>query len=213
MTEVEPVARNSPFRRLFLTDSTNNTAPSNVTPDRLVGAATTPMSGASGGDGGTALADSGGAIVDVTRGGTECNGGTGTASLILSPYGTGANGNTFTVYVFGLARTRLVDNVTAAAGVDGWHRVLLLKFDATLNSSLPGVATGPVDNTRLYADVLSDPTASAGVLGTTCRKSSLAGFPGHYEVRVAGWEKVEIVTTKGTATAANMLVKPGTWAA
>lgn len=120
--------------------------------------------------------------------------------IVISPFGVGADNNTFDVYVYGW------DYIPIDSTTGQWHPVLLCLFTATLSASIPGVAGGAVAETNYYADTLGDPTV--GTLGVTCEKISPANNQaGIYSVNISGFKKIEIVTDVGTATSANALYR------
>lgn len=175
--------RSTPFRRLFATNTTNNTAPA------LVDTLTEPKTD-------SFLTPGSNGVLDFCSG---VNTNVVSNTLAIVPYGTDANNEAFDVWVFGWAALT-EDPVTQ------WHPTLLCKFTATLSSSAPGVASGIIDASNYFADTLSDPTGAT--LGIDClKKSPENDEPGMYIINTVGFSKIQIVLQLTTAASANALIK------
>ncbi len=175
------IDRSTPFRRLLTTNSTSATDPTKT--DTL----TAPAADYSLTAGTNGVLNVGESDFVPKR-------------LVLCPFGAGADGNTFTIYVFGWER------VISAGSTVQYHPVHLFQAAVTMSGTIKGVAGGVVVASDLYADTIADPTV--GTLGTTCYKISPANDNGAMiSVNIEGYRIVEIVTKIGTATSANTLYK------
>lgn len=117
-------------------------------------------------------------------------------SLVVIPFGAGADNATMTVRV---GAWRLMSTL--------WVYQILCEFACTL-SAYVGVAGQPLAATDRMADTIASPTALLGNLGTDCFKRSPANdSPGSMEIlgHGAGIFQVDI-NTGGSATNGNALV-------
>jgi len=168
MSTAVPVSLSLPYKVARATDSADTSFPSRVP---------------------TVTEPSGDGVVDIQ--------GSGVAStwLMLVPFGTDANNETFDVRVVGWRNVGTL-----------WIPTILLQFSATLGNVV-GVAGTDVLATHFLADTVSDPVAGMGSVGVNCQPSSPANdTPAHYLFDTRGCPKVEILFDLTGAAAANCLV-------
>jgi hypothetical protein len=83
---------------------------------------------------GDASSATGAAVIDTGNGGTFSQN-----SMLLRPYGTGANNTTFSFRVLGWAP---IWDANHSVTTKMWVPILLAEFTVTLSSNIPGVAWG-----------------------------------------------------------------------
>lgn len=117
------------------------------------------------------------------------------STLLVMPFGAGADNSTISVRVLGWV------NIGSL-----WIPTVLCEYDCTLSAAV-GIAGQSVINTDRIADGFSL-VANQGVdaQGTT-KVAPANDTPGHFTVNVKGCKKVELVYKVGTATNANALYR------
>lgn len=174
------------WRRVRQTNTTDNGFPSRII------RATEPT-----GIGDNAAQATASAIIDLT----SSPGGIVQNSLIIKPYGAGANNATFSFRVIGW---RKVDEA-AVPDTSVWDPTVLVELACTLSSTPIGLAGKVIAATDLFADTIVLTTGNDDV---SCDIVSPTGdVAAHAVVDMKGFTKIEITfTTGGSATNCNALV-------
>lgn len=119
--------------------------------------------------------------------------------LILKPYGSGSNTNTFSLRVIGWSYLIEGDPNTAI-----WDPTILVELQATISSTPIGLAGKLVKATDLFATSIAVTTGNANV--SMEQVSPGSGIAAHAVVDLKGFQKVEFVFTTGSsATDCNLL--------
>jgi hypothetical protein len=124
-------------------------------------------------------------------------------SLILKPYGTGADDATFLMRVWAWYPTR---DPNAAITTTLWLPMLLGEFTCTLSTKV-GVAASDIDNLHRFCDliVLTANTGTAGVSNEVVSPGN--NDPGHIVLDMKGAMMISIkFNMNSSATAANCAV-------
>lgn len=173
------------WRRVRTVNTTDNGFPSRII------RATEPS-----GNGSNAAQATSSAVIDLTH----ADGGIVQNSLIIKPYGAGANNATFSLRVIGW---RKVDEGDPATVV--WDPTVLVELACTLSSTPIGLAGKVILATDLFADTIALTTGNDDV---SCDIVSPTGdVAAHAVVDLKGFTKIEITFTTGaSATNCNALV-------
>lgn len=144
------------------------------------------------GDAGTAT---GAAVIDLAG----ALGGESPRSVLIVPYGEGSDGDTFSMRVIGW-KVLGHDPYTQI-----WVPINLLEVQATLSSTVPGVAGRLVAATELFADTIAIVTGNANV--SVDVNSPADNTVAHLLLNLKGVSKLELTfDTGGSATSANALL-------
>lgn len=136
----------------------------------------------------TATEPTGAGVLDLSQGTTETAGG-----LLLLPFGTGSNNQTFDLRVVGWKKTPL--------GL--WVPVVLCEASCTLSSTLVGVAGYEAVAADYFADAI---TVNYGI--GVVRQGLGDAQPATLEVDPAGCSKAEVLFDRTGATDCNALWCP-----
>lgn len=173
------------WRRVRRTNATDNGFPSRIM------RATEPS-----GTGNSAAQATASAVFDLASGG-----GVVQNSLLIKPYGAGANNNTFSLRVIGWRKVIEDGDDTMSS----WDPTVLCELACTLSSTPIGLAGKTIAATDLFADTIAVVTGNAGVtLDVVSPTGDVAALA---MVDLKGFQKVEITYTTGSsATNCNSLI-------
>lgn len=148
----------------------------------------------------TAAKPWGGGVIDL--------GGFGVANqngILLAPFGTGSDGNTFSLRV--LAWHWISDPTITKALTTLWVPFLLCELSVTLSSANPGVAGTVVGSSNYFAKSISLTTGNANVSAETVSPAT-GGILAHAAADMKGAEMIEVIFSTGSsATDCNALYK------
>jgi hypothetical protein len=148
---------------------------------------------------GDAATATGASVIDLANGAPQVQN-----ALLIVPYGTGSDTNTFSCRVIGWKRVPGVQGTNHAL----WVPVTLLEIACTL-STPTGVAGTPIVAAELFADTITVTKGStlSGEAPSETLVSPADNTIAHCVVDVKGFTKVELsFTTGGSATDCNALV-------
>lgn len=173
------------WRRVRRTNTTDNGFPSRII------RATEPI-----GIGDSAAQATASAVFDFANAGAFVQN-----SLLLKPYGAGANNNTFSLRVIGWRK--MIEDGNDATSV--WDPTVLCELACTLSSVPIGLAGKVILDTDLFADTITITTGNAGVsLDVVSPTGDVAALA---MIDFKGFQKVEVTfTTGGSATNCNSLL-------
>lgn len=126
----------------------------------------------------------------------------GQNSVIILPYGVGADNATFLLRLYGwrVLPWRTFGNVNQ------WIPILLAQLTCTLDAGSPGVATTEVGSTKYFVDTLSLTYGNANV-SIDVNTIASTGLIAHFQASIKGFQKLECTfDTNSSATGMNALV-------
>jgi hypothetical protein len=125
--------------------------------------------------------------------------------VMLVPFGTGSDGDTFSLRV--LAWHWISDPTITKAVTTLWVPALLCELSVTLSSGNPGVAGTILGSSNYFAKSISLTTGNANVSTETVSPAT-SGVLAHATVDMKGAQMLEVIFTTGSsATDCNALYK------
>lgn len=125
--------------------------------------------------------------------------------VLLLPFGTGSDGNTFSLRV--LAWHWIVDPLITKAKPTLFVPFLLCELSVTLSSGNPGVAGSILGSTQYFAKSISLTTGNANVSAETLSPAA-SGVLAHATADMKGAQMLEVIFSTGSsATDCNALYK------
>lgn len=123
--------------------------------------------------------------------------------LMLHPYGTASDGNTFSLRVLGWGPSVTPNSV----GIFTWFPTLLCELLCTVSSTNVGIASGFVVATELFAKTIAVTYGNANV-SVEAVSPATAGLNASALVDIKGFQKIEVTFSTGSsATDCNSLCR------
>ncbi len=125
-------------------------------------------------------------------------------AMMVLPFGTGSDGNTFSLRVFGWA-----PGAYSTSGLTSWYPTLLCELLCTLSSTNTGVASGfdPNGASDYFAKTITITYGNANV-SVEAVSPAVAGLNAHAMVSAKGFQKFELTFSTGSsATDCNALCR------